>query len=122
MKLLEPWPKGSVLCQGAYRTFSDRCSWDPYFVSITSGTALLDSHKAIMTALEARASVAQPGKKARPDILYAYDWKSSRERIEYWVSRESDIAYAARIRVTHVPSMAEIERIARDEQNRYFSK
>ena len=60
--------------------------------------------------------------KARPDILYAYDWKSSRERIEYWVSRESDIAYAARIRVTHVPSMAEIERIARDEQNRYFSQ
>ena len=93
-----------------------------YFVSITSGTALLDSHKAIMTALEARAGVAQPDKKERPEILYAYKWESSRERIQYRVSRDSDTAYTAGIRVTHVASMSEIERIVREEQNTYFSK
>ena len=34
-----------------------------YLVSIRSGTALLDSQKDIMTALEARAGVAQPDNK-----------------------------------------------------------
>lgn len=60
--------------------------------------------------------------EGRPETLYAYKWESSRERIQYWVSRDSDMAYAARIRVTHAPSMSEIERIVRDEQNTYFSK
>jgi hypothetical protein len=55
-----------------------------YLVSITSGTALLDSQKAIMTALEARAGVAQPDKKRRPEILYAYKsilWAEFRLRL-----------------------------------------
>jgi hypothetical protein len=27
-----PWKKSNVLGQGAYRTFSGRCSWDPYLL------------------------------------------------------------------------------------------
>ena len=44
-----------------------------YFVSLTSGEAFLDTHKEIMTALEARAGVAQPDTKAGPETLYAYN-------------------------------------------------
>ena len=92
-----------------------------YFISMKSGSALKDSgHKAILTALEARFGVAQPDRKEQRDIIYAYKWESSRERVTYWMTQESDNAYVARIRVTHLPSMSEIEQIVKDEQRNYF--
>ena len=53
----------------------------PLFRLHNQRDGFVDSHKAIMTALEARASVAQPGKR-RGLTFSAYDWKSSRERID----------------------------------------
>jgi hypothetical protein len=32
------WPKTNVLCQGAYRTFSGRCSWNPMYVQLSRRT------------------------------------------------------------------------------------